>query len=220
MSAALAVLIVIPALGDFHARYPDIRLDLGVSDRPVDMIGENIDCVLRGGPITDLSLIARRLGDLSLTVCASPSYLRRYGEPYHPLDLETAHYMVTYVKAGTDQSIPPVFVRDGERFEVATRHIVTVNDGNAYVAAGLAGLGILHAPTFMVEPHIEAGRLQPILAGWESGVVPLHVVYPPNRHISNRVRVFVDWVAEVFARAGLARGGTGSALRADTSLLT
>jgi DNA-binding transcriptional LysR family regulator len=220
MSAALAVLIVIPALGDFHARYPDIRLDLGVSDRPVDMIGENIDCVLRGGPITDLSLIARRLGDLSLTVCASPSYLRRYGEPYHPLDLETAHYMVTYVKAGTDQSIPPVFIRDGERFEVATRHIVTVNDGNAYVAAGLAGLGILHAPTFMVEPHIEAGRLQPILAGWESGVVPLHVVYPPNRHISNRVRVFVDWVAEVFARAGLARGGTGSALRADTSLLT
>jgi DNA-binding transcriptional LysR family regulator len=220
MSSALAVLIVIPALGDFHARYPDIVVELGVSDRPVDLVGENIDCVLRGGTLTDQSLVARRIGELSLMSCASPDYLRRHGEPEHPLDLETAHYMVGYTKGGSSRALSPVFVRGNESHEVSPRHIVSVNDGNAYLAAGLAGLGILHSPSFMVGPHIEAGRLRPILPGWESGTVPLHVVYPPNRHISNRVRVFVDWIAELIAKSGLAKRPPGSALRADSSLLT
>lgn len=220
MSAALAVLIVIPALGDFHARYPDILVDLGVSDRPVDLIGENIDCVLRGGTLTDQSLVARRIGELSFVTCASPGYLRRHGEPAHPLDLETTHYMVGYSKAGANRSFSPIFARGNESHEVSPRHIVSVNDGNAYVAAGLAGLGLLHAPAFMVGAHIEAGRLRTILPGWESGTVPLHVVYPPNRHISNRVRVFVDWLAELIAKSGLAQRAPGSALRADASLLT
>lgn len=220
MSTTLAALIVIPALGDFHARYPDIVIDLGVSDRPVDMIGENIDCVLRGGTITDQSLIARRLGDLPLMLCASPAYLRRHGEPHHPLDLEAGHFMVGYVKAGLGRPMTPAFYRGTEHHEVTTRHIVTVNEGNAYVAAGLAGLGILHTPAFMVDPHIEAGRLRRILPDWDCGSAPLHVVYPPNRHISNRVRVFVDWVAEVIARAGLAQRSPGQPVRDAAALLT
>ena len=199
VAAAVAVLIIIPALPDFHARYPDIQLDLGVSDRPVDLIGENVDCVVRAGALTDQSMIARRIGTFHFVTCASPSYLQRYGEPRHPSDLDGGHHVVGYFKARTGTSFPWTFTTESEQIEISGRSIVSVNDGNAYVAAGLAGLGVLQAPLFMVEPHLSSGRLRLVLTDWSSKVLPLHVVYPPNKHISNRVRVFVDWVAELLA---------------------
>jgi LysR family transcriptional regulator for bpeEF and oprC len=208
VASALAVLIIIPALPEFHERYPDIQLDLGVTDRPVDLIGENVDCVVRGGRLTDQSLIARRIGAVHFITCAAPSYLQRHGEPREPRDLESGHHIVSYFKARTGRSLPLVFGRDGERHEIAGPYVVAVNDGNAYVAAGLAGLGVLQAPLFMVERHIESGALRTVLTGWQADPLPLHVVFPPNRHISNKVRVFVDWVAERLALAGLAQRRT------------
>lgn len=205
VASSLAVLIIIPALPEFHARYPDIQLDLGVTDRPVDLIGENVDCVVRGGRLTDQSLIARRIGAVHFITCAAPSYLQQHGEPREPRDLESGHHIVSYFKARTGRSLPLIFSRDDERHEIAGPYIVAVNDGNAYVAAGLAGLGVLQAPVFMVERHIESGALRTVLAGWQADPLPLHVVFPPNRHISNKVRVFVDWVAERLALAGLAQ---------------
>ena len=100
VSASLALLVIIPALPDFHARYPDIQVELGVTDRLVDLIGENVDCVVRAGELTDQSLIARRIGGLDFITCAAPSYLDRYGEPRHPTDFEKNHYMVGYFHAG------------------------------------------------------------------------------------------------------------------------
>ena len=96
VSASLALLVIIPALPDFHARYPDIQVELGVTDRLVDLIGENVDCVVRAGELTDQSLIARRIGELDFIACAAPAYLDRYGEFRHPMDLENDHYMVGY----------------------------------------------------------------------------------------------------------------------------
>jgi LysR family transcriptional regulator, regulator for bpeEF and oprC len=204
IASTLAVLIIIPALAEFHARYPEIQLDLGVTDRPVDLIGENVDCVVRGGRLTDQSLIARRIGALHFITCAAPSYLQRHGEPQTPRDLENGHHIVSYFKARTGQSLPLIFMQEeGERHEITGPYIVAVNDGNAYVAAGIAGLGIMQAPLFMVEKHLESGALRQVLAGWQADTLPLHVVFPPNRHISNKVRVFVDWVAERLAMAGL-----------------
>lgn len=208
IGASLAPLVIIPALPDFHARYPDIQLELGVSDRSVDMIGENVDCVIRIGELKDQSLIARRIGEMCFTASAAPSYLGRYGVPEHPRDLEDGHYLVGYFKNRSDGVCAFSFYKDDETREVMGRHVLALNDSNAYVAAGLAGLGILYAPTFMVEPHVEAGRLQQVLAGWRTEVLPVHVVYPPNRHISNRVRVFVEWVAELLADAGFTRHRT------------
>lgn len=205
VASSIAVLIIIPALPEFHARYPDIQLDLGVTDRPVDLIGENVDCVVRAGRLTDQSLIARRIGVLHFITCAAPSYLQRHGEPREPRALENGHHIVSYFKARTGRSLPLIFSRDDERHEVAGPYIVAVNDGNAYVAAGLAGLGILQAPLFMVERHLESGALLPVLTGWQTDPLPLHVVFTPNRHISNKVRVFVDWVVERLALAGLAQ---------------
>jgi LysR family transcriptional regulator, regulator for bpeEF and oprC len=203
VSAGLATQVLIPALPDFHARFPDIQIDMGVTDRPVDLIGENVDCVIRAGTLTDQSLIARKIAEMHFVTCASPSYLQRHGEPAHPQDIESGHKVVGYVKTGTAEPWPLILQRDGEEREVSASHVITVNDGNAYVTAALAGLGIIHVPIFMVQEHITSGALRPIIRGWSMAPLPLHVVYPPNKHLSNKLRIFVDWVADLFARSKL-----------------
>jgi DNA-binding transcriptional LysR family regulator len=205
ISTSLALLIMIPALPQFHARYPDIQIDLGVTDRPVDLVGENVDCVVRAGEITDQSLIARRIADFQFVACASPAYLAQHGEPRHPAELERGHTVVGYFNTSSAQPFPLEFTRGEERQDISGRYIVAVNDGNAYVAAGLAGLGVMMAPRFMVEQHLSSGALRPVLPEWSTAPVPLYVVYPPNRHLSTKLRIFVDWVAELFA-AHLRRG--------------
>jgi LysR family transcriptional regulator for bpeEF and oprC len=199
ISASLALLILIPALPQFHARYPDIQIDLGVTDRPVDLVGENVDCVVRAGEITDQSLIARRIGEFGFVFCAAPSYLAQHGVPQHPAELERDHSMVGYFSSTTGQPFPMIVSRGNEQLEIEGRTIVAVNDGNAYLAAGLAGLGVMALPHFMVDQHLAAGALMPVLAEWSMPPVPLYVVYPPNRHLSTKLRIFVDWVAELFA---------------------
>ncbi|MEO8297593.1 MAG: LysR family transcriptional regulator [Burkholderiales bacterium] len=202
--ASLGQLLLIPQLPDFHARYPDIQIDLGVSDRPVDLIGENVDCVLRGGEITDQSLVARRIGEFHTILCATPAYLQRHGLPAHPNELEDgAHRMVNYLSHRTGRPYPTVFQRGNEQLEINARHMIAVNDSTASLAAGLAGLGIVHTATFQAYPHIVSGALKPVLLDWCAETIPLYVVYPPNRHLSTKVRVFVDWVVELFARDDL-----------------
>lgn len=203
VGSSVARLLVIPALGEFHDKYPDIQLDLGVSDRSIDLLSENVDCVLRAGTLTDESLVARRIGEFHFFTAASPSYLKRYGTPRHPHDLEDSHHMVGYFNSRTGKVYPFDFSKDGERIEVAGRYKLAVNDSNAYVTAALNGMGVLQTATFMVQDHIARGELVPVLADWSCDSLPIHVVYPPNRHLSNKTRVFVDWVAELFARSDL-----------------
>lgn len=197
----LARMILVPALPAFHARYPDIQLDMGVSDRVVDLIGENVDCVVRGGTITDQSLIARRVGDLQLGAHAAPSYIERMGTPLHPQELEDTHHrIVGYVWSRTGKTFPYAMYRDGERVQVQGRYVVAVDDGNAYLAAGVAGLGVLWLPDYMSKAHLARGELVPLFEGWRFDPMPLYVAYPPNRHVSSKLRVFIDWIAELMAR--------------------
>jgi DNA-binding transcriptional LysR family regulator len=156
--------------------------------------------VVRGGEITDQSLIARRIAELRFLTCAAPSYLARHGEPRHPAELERQHTVVGYFTATSGKPFPLEFKRGEEAEEINGRSILAVNDGNAYVAAGLAGLGIATAPRFMVAEHLASGALIPVLRDWSIDPIPLYVVYPPNRHLSTRLRIFVDWVAELFGR--------------------
>lgn len=128
VSAALALLIIIPALPDFHARYPEIQIDLGVTDRPVDLIGENVDCVVRGGELKDQSLIARRIGEMRFITCAAPSYLARYGEPRHPKDFESDHFVVSYFRPDTGKPHAFTFAREGEAHEILGRYIAAFNE--------------------------------------------------------------------------------------------
>jgi len=197
----LASMILVPAMPEFHARYPDIQIDMGVSDRIVDLIDEHVDCVVRGGELTDQSLMARRVGDLQLGVFAAPSYLERLGTPVHPRDLEDSeHRIVGFLWARTGKAVPYALRNHNESLEIKGRYVLAVDDGNAYIAAGLAGMGVLWLPEYMSKPYLARGELVPLFEGWQLDPMPLYVAFPPNRHISRKVRVFIDWVAELMAR--------------------
>ncbi|WP_425563486.1 LysR substrate-binding domain-containing protein [Modicisalibacter zincidurans] len=195
----LARMILIPALPAFHARYPEIQLDLGVSDRMVDIIDEKVDCVVRGGELTDQSLMARRIGDLRLGVYAAPSYLERAGSPSHPRELEnTQHRIVGFL--GSRLGKPFAMHRDQESIKVQGRYVLSTDDGNSYLAAGLAGLGILWLPDYMARDHLASGELVALFEDWQLDPMPLYLAFPPNRHVSAKLRVFIDWIAELKAR--------------------
>ena len=199
--APLARLILVPALPAFHARHPEIQLDLGVSDRVVDVIGDNVDCVLRGGELTDSSLVARRVGDLRLGVYASPAYLARAGTPAHPRELEDSHHrIVGFLRSRSGTLAPIALSRAGEQFVPQGRYVVALDDGNAYAAAGVAGMGVLWLPRYMAAPHLAGGELVPLFEDWEVASMPLYLVFPPNRHQSAKLRVFIDWVDELMAK--------------------
>lgn len=204
VSAAIAQEIILPALGGFFDEYPDIQLDIGSSDRQADFLTENVDCVIRAGTIGDLSLIARRIAEMSMLTAAAPAYLSRYDTPAHPSVLEQDHRVVAYFSARTGRHVPFEFVRGSERLEVMGRYQAGANEAGTYVAAGLGGHGVIQAPYFMLRAHVDAGRLQRVLTDWSVPAIPLHVVYPPNRHLSTKVRIFVDWAAGLFAKAALA----------------
>lgn len=200
-----ARLILMPALPAFHARYPEIQIDMGVSDRVVDVIGDNVDCVLRGGEVTVPSLIARRVGDLQLGIYAAPGYLQRLGTPTHPAELEgdTPHCIVGFLRSSSGRVMTMPMQRSrgtvAETVEVRGRYVVAVDDGNAYLAAGLAGLGLLWLPRYMAEPHVARGELLPLFDAWEIDPMPMYLAYPPTRHVSAKLRVFMDWIDELMA---------------------
>lgn len=194
----LAALLLVPALPGFHARYPDIVLDMGASDRMVDVIGENVDCVIRGGAITDQSLMARKLADLPLGVYAAPAYLQRVGTPLHPLDLQdSAHRIVHFRWGRSGNGFPYVMHREGKSVKIHGQYVLSIDDGNAYLAAGVAGLGVLWLPDYMARPHVARGELLPLFPAWTVDAMPLYLAYPPNRHVSKKLRVFIDWVVEL-----------------------
>jgi len=199
IGSSVATALVIPALPEFFARYPDIKIDLGVSDRNIDLISDNVDCVIRGGAIREQSLSARLLGRASCTTCATPAYLQQFGLPTHPSQLDHEHRIVSFHLARTNRLIPAAFQRGDEVIEVVGNSLLSVNESNAHVAAGLAGLGVIHTFTYAVQPYLDSGQLVPILQDWRPAPYPFHVVYPPNRHLSNRVRVFIDWLVDHFS---------------------
>lgn len=197
-----ARLILMPALPAFHARYPDIQIVMGVSDRNVDVIGENVDCVIRGGEITVPSLVARRVADLRLGVYASPAYLGAAGAPAHPSELDEApHHIVGYLRSSSASIAPIKLQRGDEAVEVKGRYVVAADDGNAYVAAGVAGMGVLCVPRYMAQPHVKKGELTPLFEEWQLAPMPLYLAYPHNRHVSARLRVFMQWVDELASQS-------------------
>ena len=197
-----ARLVLMPALPAFHQRYPEIQVVMGVSDRNVDVIGENVDCVLRGGDIGVPSLVARRVADLPLGMYASPDYLRNTGMPAHPQALEHApHRIVGYLRSSSGTIASIALRRGAEQVDIKGRYAVAADDGNAYVAAGLAGMGVLCVPRYMAQPHVKKGELTPLFEEWQLAPMPLCLAYPRNRHVSARLRVFMAWIDELAAQS-------------------
>jgi LysR family transcriptional regulator for bpeEF and oprC len=203
--AAISNFLILPALPTFLAKYPEIHLECGVSDRPVDLIGDNVDCVIRAGPLLEPSLVARHIGDLRWITCATPAYLANYGKPTHPTDLESGHVLAGYFFPRSGRMRPLFFERDGKRIEIAPSPRVAVNDSSAHFVSLRAGLGLGQLLSFMVSCSGATSELVSVLQDWQPEALPVHMLYPANRHLSTKVRVFVDWAAELFSQSPCTR---------------
>ncbi|MGF6372669.1 LysR family transcriptional regulator [Paraburkholderia sp. MM5482-R1] len=205
MPGSIGRLLVIPSLCEFHTRYPDIDLQLGLTDRPVDLLQEGVDCVVRVGALQDSSLVARRIGLFEGVTCASPDYIKRAGVPASLEDLDN-HKAVNYFSSRTGRTLDWAFLVNGNEVEVKMKSIVSVNDADAYVTCGLEGFGLIQPARFMVLPHLGSGQLIEVLPDLKPLPMPISAVYPHSRHLSPKVRVFVDWIAELFDRCPLLSG--------------
>lgn len=198
-------LILIPKLCEFRQRYPDIELVIGMGDRPVDLVQEAVDCVIRGGELIDSTLVARRIGSISFVTCGAPAYFERHGTPQTLAELQ-AHQAVHYFSARTGRIIDWDHVVDGQLQHVKVPGSIAVNDAEAYMALALQGFGLVQAARFMALPYLERGELIEILPQWRPEPLPISVLYPQNRHLSPKVRAFSDWAAELFAQCPLLSG--------------
>jgi DNA-binding transcriptional LysR family regulator len=194
----LASHFVVPHLPDFLARYPDIELHLSEGDRYVDLLREGVDCALRVGSLGDSDLVARRLALLEETTCAAPSYLERHGVPVS-VDALDGHRMVGFRSSATGGVLPLDFTVAGEATrEVLLPAVLTVSGAEAYAAAARAGLGLIQAPRYRLEADFRRGALVPLLTDNPPTPTPVSALYPRAKHLSPRLRVFIDWLADRF----------------------
>ena len=189
----IARAVIVPALPRFFARYPDIELALACNERRFDLVAEGIDCALWIGEVNEPSLVARRVGFLYFATCAAPAYIAAHGSPAHPREL-ARHRCINHFSPRTGDTTAWVFSKDAERVQAVFPGSLALEDENSYVSAAEAGLGIAQMPAFVVKEAMERGALDLVLADWFPEPSPLHVVYPQSRHLSRRVRAFVDWL--------------------------
>jgi DNA-binding transcriptional LysR family regulator len=192
-------LIVAPALPDFLDSYPDVDIDLGITDRAVNLTEDSVDCVLRVGPLSDSSLIARSIGELPLINVASPAYLERHGVPQTPDDLH-AHIAINYASPSRGRVEDWEWIEDGTLRSMQMRARVTVNSAEAYIACCIAGLGMIQIPAYDVKALTDAGELAEVMPDYRAEPMPMTLLYPHRQHLSRRLQVFADWLEHVLKR--------------------
>jgi LysR family transcriptional regulator, regulator for bpeEF and oprC len=192
--------VIAAALPQFFAKFPNITVDIGSSDRPVDLVMEGVDCVIRGGIVHDESLVARKLGAFEIITCAAPSYLKQRGTPRSVEELQSNHLGVNFFSAKTGRIFSFDFEDDqGNTTSLQLTHSVAANDADTHVALACAGLGLAQLPlSSYVKDLLEKGQLVRVLSQLDAGQLPLYVMYPRNRHLSARLRAFVDWVIPLY----------------------
>ena len=200
MPSRIARRLIAPALPDFFALHPAIELELGSSDRAVDLVLEGIDCALRVGPLANSSLVARPLGHFTLINCASSAYLERHGTPRTPADLPE-HVAVNYASPTSGRAAPWEWLRDGETSTLRMRSQVAANNAETYIACALAGLGLIQIPAYDVREHLASGELVEVLPDARAEPLPVQLVYPHRRNLSRRMQAFVGWLETVLADA-------------------
>jgi len=198
LPSRIARRLVAPALPAFFALHPGVEVELGSSDRAVDLVQEGVDLALRVGTPPASSLVARPLGVLRMVSCASPAYLARHGTPQSPQDL-AQHRAVHYASPTSGRVAPWEWQQAGQVHTLAMAGAVTANNAETYIACGLAGLGLIQVPAYDVREHLERGELVAVLQAWPAPAMPLQLLYPHRRQLSRRLQVFSQWLAEVLA---------------------
>lgn len=207
MPSRMARRMVIPHLAEFFARHPAVTLELSATDRMVDLVSEGIDAVVRMAELEDSELICRRIGVVPILTCASAGYLARCGQPERPEDLG-AHLLVNYALRMPATSAEWDGTENGRPITVPMQSHLCVDNAESYVAGALAGQGLIQVPAHDVAGDIAAGRLVEVLAGFRPAPVPISILYPRRRHLAPRLRVFMDWMAELLRTEGFAEADT------------
>ncbi|MEW9899704.1 LysR family transcriptional regulator [Chitinivorax sp. PXF-14] len=198
MPSGIAKQVVVPCLPAFLAAHPALEIELSSTDRRVDLVREGFDCVIRVGTLTDSSQIARPLGHMQLVNCVSRDYQARHGSPLELGDLAT-HRLVHYVSTLGARSPGFEYVdpASGEPRFIAMPGAVTVNNSDAYLAACLAGVGLIQAPETAMRPHLRQGELVEVLPQYQAAPMPVSLLYANRRQQPKRVQVFMQWITEV-----------------------
>lgn len=193
---------LLPHLKSFLERYPLLDVQFGQGDRFVDLVREGVDCVIRAGEVTDSSLIMRRLGFIREMTCASPGYIDAHGMP-ETLDALQGHQAVGFISSRTGQIMPLEFSVGEETRYVTLPARVTANHSDTVMDLARRGFGLMQAPRYHLQRHVADGTLQEVLSDFPPPPTPLSILYPQNRQLSPRVRVFIDWAARIFAEADI-----------------
>lgn len=189
----VARLVIAPALPTLFRDHPDLELDLGSTDRAVDLVLENVDCALRVGKLADSNLVARRLGSFALINCASPDYLKAFGMPQSPVDLH-AHKAVNYLSPARGRAAGWEWMEAGKLHTLAMPCNVAVNNAETYIACALSGLGLIQIPRYDVRAHLAAGELVEVMPGYRAPSLPVNMVFAHRAQLSRRMQVFMAWL--------------------------
>jgi LysR family transcriptional regulator, regulator for bpeEF and oprC len=193
---ALSKPLLIDHIPAFTALYPDVDLILGVSDQPVDLVAEGVDCVLRIGELASTSMIARKLATVTMIVCGSPSYFSAFGIPENVEDLRD-HRAVNYFSGRGHRPLAWSLPDDAgfQRFTLPSG--IMVNDTEAFVSCALNGFGLIQVPGLVVTEHLASGRLREVIPAMRAVRWSLSIMYPNRQHLAPQVRAFINWVADV-----------------------
>jgi DNA-binding transcriptional LysR family regulator len=189
-------------LREFLDRYPLLDLQIGQGDRLVDLVREGVDCVIRSGEVEDSGLIVRKLGEITEITCASPRYIADYGKPLKPEDLEH-HRSIGFLSSRTGQVMPLELTIDGEVRYFEMRSRLTVNNSDTMAELARLGFGLIQAPRYRLQQDLTDGTLVEVLADYMPPPTRLSALYPQNRHTAPRLRVFLDWISQIFREADL-----------------
>jgi len=195
---AIGRIYIAPALARFVARYPEVSLRVHVTDRAVDIIEERADVAIWMGELKDSNMVARLIYQSRSLCCASPEFLAQHGRPSRPEDL-LQYPCLGFIQPNSGQIVPWQFARGEENFAFTPQASIAINHAESLIHAATTGAGVVQLLSSSLTPPINAGLLVPILEDWTTAGPPVSVVYPQNRHLSPKVRAFVDFVSEIFA---------------------
>jgi LysR family transcriptional regulator for bpeEF and oprC len=189
--------LIMPHVASFARAYPDVELMLSLTDRLVDVVQEGIDCAVRVGQLQDSSLIGRQIGSMRFVTCAAPAYLDKYGTP-RSLDDLSQHRCVVHFSGRTGRAFDWDFLVDGKVVKAELNGSIAVNDADAYVSCALQGLGLVQSAAYQVRGYLKSGELVEVLSAYPPTPMPISLVYPQGRMATPKVRVFAEWVTELF----------------------
>jgi LysR family transcriptional regulator for bpeEF and oprC len=195
---AVGRIYIAPALAKFVARYPDVSLRVHVTDRAIDIMEERADIAIWMGEVKDPNMVARLLYQSRSLCCASPSFLKEYGRPAHPQELVNFPCL-GFIQPNTGQIVPWEFMKGEENISYTPQTSIAINHAESLIHAASTGAGIVQLLSSSLTPSIRAGQLEPILEEWTTAGPSISVVYPQNRHLSPKVRAFVDFMSEIFS---------------------